>query len=51
VDRLGELLEAHLEFEEESLAPALNALSLVVSPADLDAPEPPAGLSESAGPA
>jgi hemerythrin-like domain-containing protein len=44
VERLSEHLEAHLRFEEESLAPALNEVSRHVSPEDVDAPEPPAGI-------
>lgn len=46
LDRLSEYLEAHLSFEERSLAPALNAVSRVVSPEDVDAPEPPGGFPD-----
>jgi Hemerythrin HHE cation binding domain len=44
--RLSEYLEAHLRFEERSLAPALNAVSRKVSPDEVDAPEPPGGFPE-----
>jgi hypothetical protein len=50
VRRLSELLEAHLRFEEENLAPALAALSSVVSEDDVPAPPPEAfGVSGSSG--
>jgi hypothetical protein len=39
--RLSEHLETHLDFEEERLAPALNALSAAVAEEDFPAPPPP----------
>jgi ABC-type transporter Mla subunit MlaD len=39
VDRLAENLQSHIDFEERNLAPALNALSEVVS--EDDVPPPP----------
>jgi Hemerythrin HHE cation binding domain len=41
VARLSERLQAHLDFEEDNLASALNMLSRVVSEADFPAPPPP----------
>jgi Hemerythrin HHE cation binding domain len=46
MERLSEYLEAHLSFEERSLAPALNAVSRMMSPDDVDAPEPPGGFPD-----
>jgi hemerythrin-like domain-containing protein len=40
VERLAEHLEAHLAFEEQSLAPALTAVSSVVSEAAVPPPPP-----------
>jgi iron-sulfur cluster repair protein YtfE (RIC family) len=40
VERLAENLQSHIHFEERNLAPALNALSYVVS--EDDVPPPPA---------
>ena len=39
VERLAENLQSHIDFEERNLAPALNALSKVVS--EDDVPPPP----------
>jgi Hemerythrin HHE cation binding domain len=41
MQRLTEHLEAHLDFEEAQLAPALNALSAAVAEEDFPAPPPP----------
>jgi hypothetical protein len=46
--RLSDELEAHLRFEEEQLAPALNALSQVVSQEEVPAPQR-SGMSGSPG--
>ncbi|HEY7483368.1 MAG TPA: hemerythrin domain-containing protein [Streptosporangiaceae bacterium] len=46
IERLSDHLETHLAFEEETLAPALNALSAVVSEDDFDVPDDAAVIAE-----